>query len=101
MPTAAQNKLDARSVTNTPTAHAQFGTATADSNTYTLSLHDALPISLTLKKSTTTATYAAVGDTISYSYKLTNSGNVTLSSPYTVNDDKATVTCPTIGRAHV
>ena len=31
---------------------------------------------------------------ISYSYLLTNSGNVTLSGPFTVTDDKVTVTCP-------
>lgn len=32
---------------------------------------------------------------IAYSYLLTNSGNVTLSGPFTVVDNKATVTCPT------
>ncbi|MHB0875750.1 MAG: DUF7507 domain-containing protein [Anaerolineae bacterium] len=49
---------------------------------------------LTLDKTTTATGYAAVGDSISYSYLLTNSGNVALSGPFTVADDKATVTCP-------
>src|SRR5262249_8562811 len=31
---------------------------------------------------------------IAYSYKVTNSGNVTVSGPFTVTDDKVTVTCP-------
>ena len=35
-----------------------------------------------------------MGAIISYSYALTNTGNVTLSAPFTVGDDKATVTCP-------
>ena len=37
------------------------------------------------------ATYDAVGDVISYSYLVTNNGNVTLGGPFTVTDDKATV----------
>ena len=53
---------------------------------------------LTLDKTTTTANYDSVGDTISYSYLLTNSGNVPLTPPYAVSDNKITnpntVTCP-------
>ncbi len=37
--------------------------------------------------------YQAVGDPVSYTYTLSNDGNVTLSAPYTVDDDKTTVTC--------
>ena len=36
---------------------------------------------------------------ISYSYLVTNTGNVTLAGPVTVADDKATVTCPAGGLA--
>ena len=51
---------------------------------------------LTLDKSTTTTTYAAVGDLIDYSYSVTNSGNVSLAGQVTVRDDKATVSCPAV-----
>ena len=49
---------------------------------------------LTLAITPTSTTFAKVGDVINYSYLLTNSGNVTLSGPFTVADDKVSVTCP-------
>ena len=49
---------------------------------------------LTLDKSADPLVYNAEGDLITYSYLLTNSGNVNLYPPYSVTDDKATVTCP-------
>ncbi len=49
---------------------------------------------LSLVKSTTSAGYQSAGDTINYSYLLTNTGTITLYSPYTVTDNKTTVTCP-------
>ena len=51
---------------------------------------------ISLVKSATPATYATLGQTISYSYLVTNTGNVTLAGPVTVTDDKATVTCPAV-----
>lgn len=52
---------------------------------------------LTLVKSAVPLTYDNPGDVISYSYKLTNGGNVTLSGPFTVTDDKtADEACPAI-----
>ena len=39
---------------------------------------------LTLVKTATPATYDAVGDVISYSYLVTNTGNVRLAGPVTV-----------------
>ena len=53
------------------------------------------PVSLGLEKTASPATYTAAGQTIDYSYVLTNTGSVTLFSPYQVTDDKTTVTCPT------
>ncbi len=49
---------------------------------------------LSLTKSASPTTYGKVGDTINYSYILKNTGNVTLTSPFTVTDDKTSVTCP-------
>jgi uncharacterized repeat protein (TIGR01451 family) len=50
--------------------------------------------SLAIDKTAAPWIYEAVGDVISYSYDVTNDGNVTISGPITVADDKATVTCP-------
>jgi LPXTG-site transpeptidase (sortase) family protein len=49
---------------------------------------------LSLVKSTTTRDFKVAGDTISYSYLLTNIGAAPLYAPYSVTDDKTTVTCP-------
>ena len=42
-----------------------------------------------------------MGDVISYSYLVPNTGNVSLAGPVTVTDDKTTVTCPAGGLAPV
>ena len=95
-----QADLDAGFVTNTATAHAAFtlfgdADATAvDSNADSATVLATQLPALTLDKSSPTATYDAVGDTLTYSYLLTNTGNVTLAGPFTVTDDRATVTCP-------
>src|SRR5439155_445503 len=51
---------------------------------------------LTLAKSANPTTYNAVGQVITYTYTITNSGNTTLAGPFTVSDDKQpAVSCPT------
>ena len=49
---------------------------------------------LSLTKTASPATYSAVGAVISYSYLVTNSGDVPLDGPFTVSDNKATASCP-------
>ena len=49
---------------------------------------------LSLAKSANPTTYSAAGDHIAYTYLLTNIGNVALSGPFTVADDKTSVSCP-------
>jgi LPXTG-site transpeptidase (sortase) family protein len=50
---------------------------------------------LSIVKSVTETTYDVVSDVLHYSYLVTNTGNVTLSGPFTVTDDRSTdEACP-------
>lgn len=49
---------------------------------------------LKLVKSANLAAITAINQNITYSYVLSNTGNVALSAPYAVSDDKTSVTCP-------
>ena len=81
-------------MTNTAQGHAHFGETPVDSNFDDETVTGGQGPSLHLDKTASPSTYSAVGDVIHYSYRLTNSGNVTLNAPFTVDDDKAVVTCP-------
>lgn len=89
--TITQADLDDGSVTNVAIATAKDGdggdvTSNQDEETVTADQNPTLG----LVKSATPGTYDSVGDVISYSYLLTNIGNVTLYAPYAVDDDKST-----------
>ena len=73
-------------------------TVTADSTesasaTATLDIPITQSPAISLTKSANPTTYNAVNQSITYSYVIKNTGNVTLSGPFAVTDDKATVTC--------
>ena len=76
-------------------------TVTADSNesgpdTDTLVIPISQSPALSLVKSAAPSTCSTVAQSISYSYLVSNSGNVRLAGPVTVADDKATVSCPAL-----
>ncbi|WP_093489189.1 OmpA family protein [Pseudoxanthomonas sp. YR558] len=91
--TVTQADLDAGTVTNI--ARASDGTTTSPTDTVTVTATQTR--ALTLDKTTSTPTYASVGQVLSYSYLVTNSGNTTITAAITVTDDRiATVTCPAL-----
>jgi uncharacterized repeat protein (TIGR01451 family) len=92
--TVTQADLDGGSVTNHATGSAVFDGNPVTSNQATATVTADQKPALSLDKSVTPAIYRAVGDVLSYSYVVTNTGNVTLTDPVTVTDDRATVTCP-------
>ncbi len=87
--TVTQAEVDAGSITNTAQGHASYPDTEVDSNVATATVNAVRSPALTLVKTGSPADYDAVGDVISYTYELTNSGNVTLSAPFTVTDDRA------------
>jgi uncharacterized repeat protein (TIGR01451 family) len=94
-----QSDIDAGSVHNTATATAQYNGDDVTSNQDDVTIDADTNPGLTLDKSSTDTGYSAPGDVLTYKYALTNSGNVTLSAPYTVDDDVVngaggTVDCP-------
>ena len=91
--TVGQAELDAGgSLSNTVTADSNESGPDTDTLLIPISQNPAL----SLVKSATPATYSTVAQSISYSYLVTNSGNVRLAGPVTVADDKATVSCPAL-----
>src|SRR5207237_1329413 len=86
----AQADVDAGSVTNTADGHGLFGLAAVDTATPAqLTITATQTPALSIDKSSVDTTYSAPGDVLDYSYTLTNTGNVTLTGPFTVTDDLA------------
>ena len=90
-----QVALDAGSIVNSATGAAQDETgAPVTSSEDTETINAVATTTLALDKTATPSTYGAVGEVTNYDYVLTNNGNVTISQPYSVTDDKVGVTCP-------
>ena len=90
-----QADLDAGEISNTATATANSSSGILTSNTATGSIVATQTRQLALTKTASLATaYAPIGKTITYTYTFQNSGNVTVTSPYAVTDNKiASVNC--------
>ncbi|MGR3793743.1 DUF7507 domain-containing protein [Vannielia sp. SX4] len=89
--TITQGDIDRGSLINTVTV--TDGTLTA-TDSVTLSGPSQAPAISMVKTPTSGANFIDVGDLITYDYVITNEGNVTLTGPFSVADDKTTVSCP-------
>ena len=96
--TVTQADIDRGEIENTVTVTGETTRGTPASQSATLAIEgpDQLPALDMVKSVTSGAPFGAVGDTITYSYVVTNTGNTTLTSPVTVADDRTTVTCPAL-----
>ena len=93
--TVTQGDVDAGSVTNTATATASDseGLVTSAPSSVTVATN-APNSSITLTESTTSTGYGAAGQTIPYSYLVTNTGTTTLTGVEVSDDLVPTVSCP-------
>src|SRR5207249_1726667 len=82
--TIIQADIDTGSITNKATASGNGLTSTEVSATVTANQTKAI----TLVKSASPTTYSAVGQVITYTYTITNSGSTTLAGPFSVADNK-------------
>ena len=91
---ATQPQIDAGSVVNTADASGTppIGAAVTDSDTLTITATPAPSIDMV--KSADVASVSAEDDPINYSFLVTNTGNVTLSSVGVIDGAVGTVTCP-------
>ncbi|WP_299685935.1 hypothetical protein [uncultured Tateyamaria sp.] len=96
--TVQQSDLDARFLTNEVqvTGDAPGGTAVSATDSVTLTGPSQAPAITMTKTATAGAGFAAVGDTLTYSYVVTNAGNVTLTEPVAISDNRISVTCPAL-----
>ncbi len=87
--------LNAGSVTNTATGSGYHNATKISSTPVTVTVPLAQSSGLELVKAAAESMFSAAGDTLHYTYTITNTGNVTLDGPFTVTDSKiASVSCP-------
>ncbi len=93
-----QSDVDAGSVTNVVTVDATTtqGTALSETDQVILSGPVQAPALALVKTATAGADFSAIDDEITYSYSVTNDGNITLTEPITIADDRVSVTCPSL-----
>ncbi len=100
-----QADVDAGNLSNIATVAgtaAVTGTPVADNDTVSIPGPAQIPALTVAKAVTAGGTFDAVADVVSYSYTVTNTGNITLTAPVTVTDDRiARVTCPVFPGAGV
>ncbi|MFM2389507.1 MAG: hypothetical protein RLZZ437_1062, partial [Pseudomonadota bacterium] len=95
-----QADVDAGSYRNTvnvsATSAAPGAAAVQDSDPVTI-LGPLQSPTLSVAKTGAPATYATVGQTVSYTYVVTNTGNISLTAPITISDNQiASVNCPAV-----
>ena len=90
--TAAVSNTAATDIVNSASVIAPPGVSDSDPANNSAGDIDTLD-RLTIAKSANPATYSAVGETITYSYTITNDGTSTFDIPFSVVDDKVTPIC--------
>jgi len=87
--------MNAGKVDNTANASGMNGLTPVNAPAASKSVPAIQTPALTITKTATPTVYDYVGQVIGYSFKVENTGNVTLTAPFTVFDDKTTnETCP-------
>jgi uncharacterized repeat protein (TIGR01451 family) len=90
-----QSDVDLGTLTNvvTVTATTTQGTNLSDDDTVVLNGPVQAPAISMVKTSTAGVGFDMIGDRIDYSYAVTNDGNITITEPITIADDRVNVTC--------
>jgi len=92
--TVTQADLDAGSVTNTVTMTGTPSSGTLGPAIDDLTINAVTTPTWTVVKSSTSTGYASVGESLSYSYLVTNTGNVAINAIVIADDRTTNETCP-------